>query len=216
MIWTRSWCYFHCATTTTTTTKLFWRQWWPKTNTDCLLAMTSWLCYEDRCHEHLSSCQDDSLSSQTPTPDFVDRGHLDRENDILGRQVLNKSWSCYEDRCLEYPSSCLDNPLSCLTPSPDFVDGGHLGRENDILVRQGLNKSWWCNEDRCPDHPSSCKDDPLSSQILFNKSDNTKQTNNKTSHSNSIEELDIEVKTNLLNILKFNSTSLFWLEAIKS
>ncbi len=58
--------------------------------------------------------------------------------------------------------------------------------------------------------------DPLSSQILFNKSDNTKQTNNKTSHSNSIEELDIEVKTNLLNILKFNSTPLFWLEAIQS
>ena len=32
----------------------------------------------------------DPMSSQTPTPDFVDRGHLDRENDILGRQVLNK------------------------------------------------------------------------------------------------------------------------------
>ncbi len=90
---------------------------------------------------HPSSCQDDPLSSQTPTSDFVDRGHLDRENDILGRQVLNKSWSCYENRCLE--------------------------------------------------HPSSCQDDPLSSQILFHKSDNTKQTNDKTSHSNFIEEPDI-------------------------
>ena len=41
-------------------------------------------------HEHISSCQDDPLSSQTPTLDFEDMGHLDRENDILGRQVLNK------------------------------------------------------------------------------------------------------------------------------
>ena len=30
-------------------------------------------------------------SSQTPTLDFVDGGHLKRENDILERQVLNKS-----------------------------------------------------------------------------------------------------------------------------
>ena len=50
--------------------------------------MTSWYYNRDRCPEHPSSCQDDPLSSQTPTPDFVDRGHLDRENDILVRQVL--------------------------------------------------------------------------------------------------------------------------------
>ena len=34
---------------------------------------------------------DDHLSSLTPNPDFMDRGHLDRENDILGRQVFNES-----------------------------------------------------------------------------------------------------------------------------
>ena len=41
--------------------------------------------------------------------------------------------------------------------------------------------------------PAPVRMTPLSSQILFNtnRSDNTKQTNDKTSHSNSIEELDI-------------------------
>ena len=58
-------------------------------------AMTSWKYYEDRGPKHPGSCQDDPLSSWTPTPDFVDGGHLDRENYILGRQVLNKSWYCY-------------------------------------------------------------------------------------------------------------------------
>ena len=75
------------------------------------------------------------LSPHTPTQDFVDGGHLDREDDILGRQVLNKSWSCYEDRCPEHSSSCQDDPLSSQTPVPDFVDRGHLDRENDILGR---------------------------------------------------------------------------------
>ena len=59
-----------------------------------------------------SSCQDDPLSSQTRTPDFVDRGHLDRKNDILGRQVLNKSWSCYEGRYSEHPSFYQDDLMS--------------------------------------------------------------------------------------------------------
>ena len=54
-----------------------------------------------------------------PTPGFVDRGHLDRENEILGRQVLSKSWSCYEDRCPEHPSSYQDDPLSSQTPTLD-------------------------------------------------------------------------------------------------
>ena len=35
--------------------------------------------------------KDEPLSSKTPTHDFVDGGHLDRENDISGRKVLNKS-----------------------------------------------------------------------------------------------------------------------------
>ena len=33
--------------------------------------------------------QDDPLSSEMPTSNFVDEGHLDRENDILGRQVIH-------------------------------------------------------------------------------------------------------------------------------
>ena len=72
--------------------------------------------------EHPSSYQNDPLSSQTLTPDFVDRSHLDRENDILGRQVVNKSRSCYKDRCPEHPSSYQDDPLSSQTPTPDFGD----------------------------------------------------------------------------------------------
>ena len=70
----------------------------------------------------------------------MDGGHLDRENDIFGRQVLNKSRSCYEDRCPKHPSSYQDDPLSSKTPTLHFVDGGHLGRKNDILGRQVLNK----------------------------------------------------------------------------
>ena len=41
--------------------------------------------------KHPNFCQDDPLSSQISAPAFVDMGHLDRENDISGRQVLNKS-----------------------------------------------------------------------------------------------------------------------------
>ena len=138
IIWTRSWCYFHCAThhhhhhqeTFLEEVKppnqyrltsshdimiIWWRQ-------------VSW------------TSQDDPLSSQTPTPDFVDRGLLDRENNILGRQLLNKSWSCYEDRCPEQPSSYQDDPLSLQTPTSDFVDGGHLAGENYILGRQVLDE----------------------------------------------------------------------------
>ena len=32
--------------------------------------------------ERVLGSQDDPLSSQNPTQDFVDRGHLDKENDI--------------------------------------------------------------------------------------------------------------------------------------
>ena len=46
-------------------------------------------------------------------------------------------------------------------------------------------------KDRYPEHPSSCQDDPLSYQILLIDALNTKHTNDKTSHPNSIEELDI-------------------------
>ena len=68
---------------------------------------------------------DDHLSSLTPTPDFVDRGHLDRENDILGRQVLDKNLSCYEDMNI---------------PALTLCGWGHLDGENAILMRQVLNK----------------------------------------------------------------------------
>ena len=37
--------------------------------------------HEDMCPEPPNSCQDDPLSSHTPTPGFMERGHLDREND---------------------------------------------------------------------------------------------------------------------------------------
>ena len=36
----------------------------------------------DRCPEHPNFCQDYPQTSQTPTPDFVDGGHLGGENDI--------------------------------------------------------------------------------------------------------------------------------------
>jgi len=96
-----------------------------------------------------------------------------------------------EDRCPEHPSSCQDDPLSSKTPNPDFMDRVHLDREKNIWGRQVLNKSGYCCEGRYPKHPRSRQDDPLSSQILFKKRDNTIQTNDKTSHSKFIEELDI-------------------------
>ena len=68
--------------------------------------------------------------------------------------------------------------------------------------------SLWCNEDRCPEHSSSYQDDTLSSQILFDKSDNTKQTNNKTSHSNSIKSLTFKWRRTCFQIL-INQT-LWW------
>ena len=40
------------------------------------------------CHEHPRSCQDNPLSSQTQTPDFGDRGNLDRRNSILERPKI--------------------------------------------------------------------------------------------------------------------------------
>ncbi len=44
-----------------------------------------------------NSSQDDSLSflAPTPTPDFVEKGHLDKKNYILERQALYKSFSYY-------------------------------------------------------------------------------------------------------------------------
>ena len=90
MIWTRSWCYFHCVTTTTTQETflgliLTQNQYRLTSSHDILTILWK------RCPEHPSSCQDDPLSSQTPTPYFEDGGHLDHENDIFGRQVLNKT-----------------------------------------------------------------------------------------------------------------------------
>ena len=132
MIWTRSWCYFHCATThpPPTTQQTFLEEVKPQNQ------------------YRLTSSHDIMI--------------------MLWRQV---SWT--SQLLSGWPPVLQDS-------SPDFVDRSHLDRENDILGRQVLNKSWSCCEDRCTDHPSSCQDDPLSSQILFNKSDNTKQTNNKT------------------------------------
>ena len=46
----------------------------------------SYFC--DSCPEHPNSCQYDSLPSSTPTLDFMDRMHLDGENDNLESQVL--------------------------------------------------------------------------------------------------------------------------------
>ena len=53
--------------------------------------LTNWWFNENRCPEHPSSCQDDPLSSQTPILNFVVGGHLDKENEICKRQVLNNS-----------------------------------------------------------------------------------------------------------------------------
>ena len=65
--------------------------------------------------------------------DFVDRGHLDGEDDILERWVLSKSCLYNEVGCPEHQSPGQDDPLSSWTPPPDFVDRGHLDREDDIL-----------------------------------------------------------------------------------
>ena len=65
-------------------------------------------------------------SSQTPASDFVDRGHLDGENDILERQVLNKSCSYNDYRYPEHPNPVRMTPMSSQTPTLDFVDKGHV------------------------------------------------------------------------------------------
>ena len=88
--------------------------------------------------KHPNSCQDDPLSSQTPTPDFMYGGHLDRENDTLEGQVLGKSCSYNGDSCSECPNSCQDVPLSSKTPTQEFVNGGHLDRANNTLESQVL------------------------------------------------------------------------------
>ena len=41
---------------------------------------------QDSIQEASQDSQDDPLSSKTPTPDFVDVGHLDRKIDILDSQ----------------------------------------------------------------------------------------------------------------------------------
>ena len=74
-----------------------------------------------------------TIPYQTSTPDFMDRGHLDRENDISESQVLTKCYWYHWDSCLEHSNSCQDDPLSSQTPTPDFMDRGHLDRENNIL-----------------------------------------------------------------------------------
>ena len=48
-----------------------------------LVFVKSCLYHGAGCLEHPNSCQDDALSSKTPTLDFVDRGLLDREDEIL-------------------------------------------------------------------------------------------------------------------------------------
>ena len=67
-----------------------------------------------------------------PCIDFVDGCHLDRENEILERYMLNKKFSCHEERCSEHPSSSQDDPLSSQTLIRNFVVGGHLDKENEI------------------------------------------------------------------------------------
>ena len=74
--------------------------------------------------------------------------------------------------------------LSSQTPTPDFVDGGHLDMENDILVRQVdyALKTYVLSS------PAPVRMTPFPPRFYLM---NTKQTNDKTSHSNSIEDLDI-------------------------
>ena len=69
--------------------------WWRKNQVLSNSCSYHW----DRCPEHPNSCQDYPLSSQTTTPDIMDRGHLDGENDIKESQVLCKSCSYNGDRC---------------------------------------------------------------------------------------------------------------------
>ena len=75
------------------------------------------------------------MSSKTPIQDFVDGGHLDRENDSFESLGLRKSGSFYRDRCLKHPNSCQDDSLFSKTPIQDFVDWGNLDREDDSSER---------------------------------------------------------------------------------
>ena len=43
------------------------------------------------CPEHLTPCKKDPMPSFSPSPDFVDRGHFDCEDDILERWLPGKS-----------------------------------------------------------------------------------------------------------------------------
>ena len=70
--WTRSCCYFHFATTNPPTSKLFLGPASPQANQDWLLTMTDCsFSHSHRCPECPNSCQNDTLSSQTTTPDLV-------------------------------------------------------------------------------------------------------------------------------------------------
>ena len=110
MIWTRSWCYFHCATHHHHHPLNF-----SLAPNDLKPILYHFKLSKNGLRWHLgpNSCQDDPLSSQTPAGDFVDRGHLDGENDILGRQVLNKFMMQW--RQVSWTSQlniCQDDPLS--------------------------------------------------------------------------------------------------------
>ena len=47
-------------------------------------------CNGVNCTEQFYSCQDKLLTSQTSTPDFMDRGHLDGKKYIFEGQVLSE------------------------------------------------------------------------------------------------------------------------------
>ena len=135
--------------------------------------------YINHWHEQVKQanfCQDDTLSSQTL--DFVDGGHLDRENDTLESQVLCKTYrECSgnvkgmfrEDQGKFQSSSqspilmlgCQDDPLSSSTPFPDIKDGRHLEGENETLESHLLGKSCLYNGDCCLKLPTFCQDDTL-------------------------------------------------------
>ena len=80
--------------------------------------------------------QDDPLLSTTPTPDFVDRGNLDRENDTCLAKVV-----------LTMKTVVLNNltPVRMTpskTPTLDFKDGGHLDVERKVgKVQERFNSS---------------------------------------------------------------------------
>ena len=71
---------------------------------------------------------------------WQDRGHLDREVDILERGVLFKSCLYHGDRCPECHNYCRNDPLSSYMLPQDFVDSGHLDKEEDITWHEGLAK----------------------------------------------------------------------------